>query len=102
MDMNEQGYLFYRGRLDRMINTGYHVYPGEIEVVLSEVPGVAHVLVRGEPNREWGETVVAYMVTEPAVDAADLIQAAQSTVTARLARYKVPRKFLVVDRLPGE
>jgi acyl-CoA synthetase (AMP-forming)/AMP-acid ligase II len=102
MDMDEQGYLFYRGRLDRMINTGYHVYPGEIEAVLSEVPGVAHVLVRGEPNREWGETVVAYMVTEPAVDAADLIQAAQSTVTARLARYKVPRKFLVVDRLPGE
>jgi acyl-coenzyme A synthetase/AMP-(fatty) acid ligase len=102
MDMDEQGYLFYRGRLDRMINTGYHVYPGEIEVVLSEVPGVARVLVRGEPNREWGETVVAYMVTEPAVDTADLIRAAQSTVTARLARYKVPRKFLVVDRLPGE
>jgi acyl-coenzyme A synthetase/AMP-(fatty) acid ligase len=95
MDMDEQGYLFYRGRLDRMINTGYHVYPRKIEAILSEVPGVAHVLVREEPNRERGETV------KPAIQAADLIQAAQSTVTARL-RYKVPRSFFVVDRLPGE
>jgi acyl-CoA synthetase (AMP-forming)/AMP-acid ligase II len=59
-------------------------------------------LVRGEPSREWGETVVAYLVKKSAIEAAELIQAAQSAVTARLARYKVPRKFLVVDRLPSE
>jgi acyl-CoA synthetase (AMP-forming)/AMP-acid ligase II len=101
MEIDEKGYLFYRGRVDRMINTGYHVYPGEIEAVLSEVPGVAEALVRGEPSREWGETVVAYLVAEPGVEAAELIKTAEAALIGKLARYKIPRKFYVVDHLPS-
>jgi acyl-CoA synthetase (AMP-forming)/AMP-acid ligase II len=102
MEMDERGYLFYRGRLDRMINNGYHVYPAEIEALLSGVAGVAEALVRGEPNREWGETVVAYLVAEPGVDPEVLAREAQATVSGKLARYKIPRKFFVVAHLPGE
>jgi acyl-coenzyme A synthetase/AMP-(fatty) acid ligase len=100
MDSDEQGYLFFRGRLDRMINTGYHVYPAEIEEIISEVDGVAAVLVKGELNAEWGETVVAYLVANPSVEHQSLIETVRSAVAAKLARYKVPRKFFIVDRLP--
>ena len=32
MRRDQDGYLYYEKRLDRMINTGYHVYPDEVEV----------------------------------------------------------------------
>jgi len=66
------------------------------------VTGVAEAMVRGEPSREWGETVVAYLVADPGVDPAALMREAQATVIGKLARYKVPRKFFIVDHLPGE
>ena len=49
--IDEAGYLYLRGRLDGMINTGsYHVYPGEVEAAIASVPGVRSALVRGEPD----------------------------------------------------
>ncbi|WP_349536700.1 class I adenylate-forming enzyme family protein [Bradyrhizobium canariense] len=58
MSVDGEGYLTYRGRQDRMINTGYHIYPQEIEAVVAGIPGVDEVRVLGEPNKEWGQTVV--------------------------------------------
>jgi acyl-CoA synthetase (AMP-forming)/AMP-acid ligase II len=100
MEKDERGYLFYRGRLDRMINTGYHVYPAEIEEIIASVPGVAAVLVAGEAHRDWGETVVAYVVAKPGVAHDGLIARMRDDVLDKLARYKVPREFRIVDRLP--
>lgn len=102
MERNDDGYLFYRGRLDRMINTGYHVYPAEIEELIANVPGVAEVLVVGEANREWGETVVAYVVAKLGVEAGDsLLARVRFELEGKLAKYKVPKEFRVVDRLPA-
>lgn len=101
MERDENGYLFYRGRLDRMINTGYHVYPAEIEEIIADVPGVADVLVTGEPNRDWGETVVAYVVATSEAGKVDLIDKIQQELTSKLARYKIPREFRLVDNLPN-
>jgi acyl-CoA synthetase (AMP-forming)/AMP-acid ligase II len=102
MEMDDSGYLFYRGRLDRMINTGYHVYPGEIEEIIAGVRGVARVLVAGESNRDWGQTVVAYVVPKPRTKRADLVDRIRAEVSGKLARYKVPREFRLVDRLPPQ
>jgi len=101
MHRDEQGYLFYRGRLDRMINTGYHIYPAEIEEVIAAVAGVGRVLVVGEKSREWGETVVAYVVPDAADPDARLADRIKHEVAARLARYKIPREFRIVKQLPG-
>jgi AMP-binding enzyme C-terminal domain len=49
-------------RTDQVINTGYHVYPEEIEDVIRRVPGVADVLVRGEPDPTHGQAIVADLV----------------------------------------
>ncbi|WP_165970358.1 AMP-binding protein [Actinomadura sp. 6K520] len=96
------GYLHLRGRLDRMINTGYHVYPQEIEDAIRRIPGVADVLVSGEPGGRHGETVVAHIV--PSGDAAPRALAArvEDELRSRFARYKVPRRFVVTGDLPEE
>lgn len=94
------GYLHLGGRLDRMINTGYHVYPQEIEEAVRRIPGVADVLVRGEPDERHGEAVVAYLVARGVARPETLIHAVNAELRLRLARYKVPRRYLVVDALP--
>ena len=89
MHQDEQGYLFYRGRLDRMINTGYHIYPAEIEEVIASVAGVTGVLVVGEKNREWGETVVAYIVPDDMASGEKLLAGIKQEVAGRLDRKSV-------------
>jgi acyl-CoA synthetase (AMP-forming)/AMP-acid ligase II len=100
MRVNDAGYLFHRGRLDRMINTGYHIYPSEVEEAIAQVPGVAAVSVVGEPSNEWGMTVVADLVPEADIAVDDLVDHINQALAAKLARYKHPRRFRIVDQLP--
>jgi len=97
---DERGYLYYRGRLDRMINTGYHVYPEEVEEALRQLPGIAEVRVVGEPTGAGNERLVALIVPTPGGQPQVLVETARSSLERRLARYKVPREWRVVDRLP--
>lgn len=96
------GYLYFERRSDRMINTGYHVYPEEIEAVIRTVDGVSDVQVMGEPHPRWGQVVVAHVVPTGALCDEDLIIAMRSSVAAQLAKYKVPREFRISAALPGE
>jgi malonyl-CoA/methylmalonyl-CoA synthetase len=99
---DERGYLHLAGRTDRMINTGYHVYPEEIEEAVRRIPGVAAVLVRGEPDPAHGEAVVAHLVAAGG-QAPDTLAAAVTTeLRSRLAGYKVPRRFVVSETLPRD
>jgi acyl-CoA synthetase (AMP-forming)/AMP-acid ligase II len=91
----------WTGRLDRMINTGYHVYPQEIEETIRGLPEVRDVNVKGEPDPVRGERVVAVIATS-AVDHEQLIAAVDRHVRSQLASYKVPRRYTVVDELPVE
>lgn len=99
MRVNAGGYLFHRGRLDRMINTGYHIYPSEVEEAIMQVSGVAAVRVAGEPSKEWGVTVVADLVAEAGIPGDGLVDRINQALAAKLARYKHPRRFRIVDRL---
>ena len=94
------GYLYFERRLDRMINTGYHVYPEEVEAVIADLHGVSRVRVSGERHPRWGETIVAHVVPTGAVGEAELVAAMRNSVSARLAKYKVPREFRIVTDLP--
>jgi acyl-CoA synthetase (AMP-forming)/AMP-acid ligase II len=97
--LDDDGYLYLEGRLDGMINTGsYHVYPGEVEEAITAAPGVRGALVRGEPDPTWGQAVAAYVVPSP--DAPDdVIGVVRAACEARLARYKVPKRFHLVPSL---
>lgn len=96
----DQGYLHLTGRADRMINTGYHIFPQEIENIIRSVPGIADVLVRGERDERRGQMVVAYLTAVAETTNAELIKAVERHLRDRLAAYKIPRLYHLVSRLP--
>lgn len=97
---DDDGYLYFERRLDRMINSGYHVYPEEVEAVIAAVEGVSRVLVKGEPHPRWGEMVVAYIVAAQQAKPETLAEELRAVLANRLAKYKVPRELRFVEDLP--
>ena len=97
---DDDGYLTLRDRSkDLIISGGMNIYPREVEEALLHHAGVRDVAVVGRPDPEWGETVVAFVVSAdegapPPVDELD------KTCLDRIARYKRPRDYRFVDALP--
>ena len=85
-------------RKDMFISGGENVYPVEIEMVLLDHPDIAEAAVIGVADRRWGEVGRAFVVLKPGrvADPAALA----SHCGARIARYKVPKEFLITDVLP--
>ncbi|NMT63114.1 class I adenylate-forming enzyme family protein [Marinobacter orientalis] len=93
------GYLFIVDRAKDMIVTGgENVYSKEVEDVLINCPGVNEVAVIGLPHKDWGETVVAVIVTDRSSPIDE--EAITSYCKDKLARYKIPRSIQVVDSIP--
>jgi malonyl-CoA/methylmalonyl-CoA synthetase len=96
---NREGYLQIVGRAkDMLITGGYNVYPKELEQEIDSLAGVLESAVIGLPHGDLGEAVTAIVVANPdaMISEAGIIAALQ----IRLARYKVPRRVLVVSELP--
>lgn len=95
--MNDEGFLFLKGRVkDMIIRGGVNIFPGDIEQVLLRSGQVSEVAVVGIPSREMGEEVGAFVVAPAGVDEQKLAAICE----AELAHYKVPRKFFFLDALP--
>ena len=98
--MDATGRVTIVGRAkDLIISGGYNIYPKEVEDVLNAHPGVLESAVFGVPDADFGETTVAAIVPENAdtpPDEATLTQA----VTATLARFKHPRRYVILPALP--
>jgi long-chain acyl-CoA synthetase len=93
------GFLTLRDRSkDLIISGGSNIYPREVEEVLLRHPDVGEVSVVGEPGREWGEKVVAFVV--PAAGSAIDPAALDALCLAELARFKRPRRYLAIETLP--
>jgi acyl-CoA synthetase (AMP-forming)/AMP-acid ligase II len=96
--VDDEGNVVLRGRLDDMILTGAeNVHPLEVEAVLAGCPGVRDVAVFGVGDEKWGERVAAAVVADPEVTAAALDA---HCLGSRLADFKRPRRYLIVDALP--
>jgi malonyl-CoA/methylmalonyl-CoA synthetase len=96
-ERSADGYYTLRGRCtDLIISGGFNIYPREIEEVLLEIAGIREVAVVGVPDGRRGEVPVAYVVSDAAIDAADM----ETKCRRMLASFKVPRKFVQVDALP--
>ena len=97
--IDEDGYVHIVGRnKDLIISGGYNIYPKEIELVLDEQPGVLESAVIGMPHADFGETVLGLVV--PRKGETPDLDAVMQAVTASLARFKHPRKLLIIDELP--
>jgi malonyl-CoA/methylmalonyl-CoA synthetase len=92
------GYYTLCGRRsDLIISGGFNIYPREIEEYLSEQPEIAEAAVVGEPHPVRGEVPVAYVVAvHGSIDTAAL----EARCREKLASFKIPRRFEVVDKLP--
>jgi malonyl-CoA/methylmalonyl-CoA synthetase len=91
------GYYTLSGRKsDLIISGGFNIYPREIEEFLQEQDEVAEAAVVGRPDPVRGEVPVAYVVLRARIEGADL----ERLCRERLASFKVPRAFIVVERLP--
>ena len=66
---DEQGYIYFRGRVDDMINTGgENVYPKEVETILLQHPAVADAIVVAARHQVKGEAPVAWVVKHKGED----------------------------------
>ena len=97
--IDADGYLHIVGRgKDLVISGGYNVYPKEVELLLDEQPGVLESAVIGAPHPDFGESVVAVLVPEAGAEI-DL-DAVRAALGEKLARFKQPRHYVVLDALP--
>jgi long-chain acyl-CoA synthetase len=98
-ELDEDGYLFIRDRKKAMLLvSGFNVYPRELEEVLCQHAAVAEAAVIGVPDQRSGSRIKAYVVARAGApfDASTL----ERHCRANLAPYKVPREFLILERMP--
>lgn len=87
------------GRLkDVIISGGENIYPAEVESALAGHPAIAEIALIAAPDQTWGEVGWAIVVTRPgqSLDLEDLLAYGRE----RLARYKLPKRVVVVESLP--
>ncbi|HET6600570.1 MAG TPA: long-chain fatty acid--CoA ligase [Gaiella sp.] len=98
-ERDEEGFYRIAGRIkDMVISGGENVYPAEIEDVLHAHPDIVEAAVVGVPDERWGEACAAFVVLRDGATTSAGALAAHCR--ARLARFKVPKTFTVVDELP--
>jgi fatty-acyl-CoA synthase len=83
---------------DMIISGGENVYPAEIEHLALTDPAVAEAAAFGLPDARWGEVAVLAVVPRAGhvIDTGRL----QALFAERLARFKHPRRIVVLDALP--
>jgi acyl-CoA synthetase (AMP-forming)/AMP-acid ligase II len=97
--LDERGFLTLKDRSkDMIISGGTNIYPREVEDVLLTHPSVAQVSVVGAPHADWGEEVVAFVVPAPGHTVST--QALDALCLDHIARFKRPKRYLLVDDLP--
>lgn len=93
------GMLQVEGRRGEMIITGgENVWPDAVERVLAQHPLVAECAVAGVDDNEWGQRVVAWIVTKGESD--PVLEAIREFVAASLPRFCAPRQLVFLDALP--
>lgn len=93
------GNLSIVGRLKEVIRSGSRtIVPKEVEDVIARHPAVSEVAVLGLPDREWGESVTAFVVVRPGMSLSETDVVAHCR--AQLDAYKKPRAVRFVASLP--
>lgn len=103
--MDDTGRVTIAGReVDMIISGGENIYPGEIETLIDTIPGVVESAVIGAPHPDFGEGVVAVIVTDTpdTPDTPDGVDAdrVRAHLAGRIARFKLPGRVFTVPALP--
>lgn len=100
--VDEDGYLYFNGRVKEMIkSSGFSVFPEDVEALLSDHEAVSQVAVVGVPDKNRGESVKAFIVLKPEyknnVTEDEIVDWARD----HMAAYKYPRNVEFLEQLPA-
>ncbi len=91
------GRVRVRGRLGFVINTGGEkLWPEDLEALLSPLAGVIDVAVTGVPDPEWGERVVALVVSDGSASEDEL----RAVANDRIGPWAKPKEIRFVTAIP--
>ncbi|MDC3108811.1 AMP-binding protein [Alphaproteobacteria bacterium] len=95
---DKDGYLFIVGRnKDLIISGGFNVYPKEIEDVINKHKSVIESAVFGIKDNDLGEVPIAAVVM---INDNKEIKDLSVFVENNLVKYKIPKKYIVINELP--
>jgi acyl-CoA synthetase (AMP-forming)/AMP-acid ligase II len=98
---DEEGYYYIVDRKDNMIITGgEHVYPSEVEEIISTHPNIFDVAVIGVPHDKWGEAVMAVAILKEGAEVTE--DEVKAFCRDKMAGYKKPKavKFIAQNEMP--
>ena len=96
--VDADGRLMLTGRVSNAVNVaGRKVDPTEVERALLGLPGIGDARVLGMACDVRGQQVVAFVVRK---DATLTSLAIRQQCAATLSPYKIPRRFVFLERLP--
>ncbi len=96
---DDRGHITIKDRKkDMFISGGENVFPAEVENTLLGHADVAEAAVVGVADATWGEVGHAYIVSTPGSRADP--DALSRYCKTRLAGYKIPKRFHIIDALP--
>jgi acyl-CoA synthetase (AMP-forming)/AMP-acid ligase II len=97
--LDEDGFLFLRGRASEVINRGGEkIAPAEVDRVLQSHPAVAEAAVFAVPDARFGEELVAAVVGRAGMTASP--RELRTWMLERLSPFKAPRQIWMIDALP--
>ena len=99
--MDEDGVIFYRQRIKRMIiSSGYNIYPAHVEQVIEEHPAVLKCTVVGIPHPYKIEVPKAYIVLKNGYKPLSVRKSIREHCKKNLAAYAIPYEFEYRKSLP--
>ena len=99
--MDKDGFLFYKGRIKRMIITsGYNVYPSHIEEVIEKHPAVLQCTVVGMPHPYKQEVPKAFIVLKEGYSRVETRPELMEYCKKNLAKYMIPYEIVFRRSLP--
>ena len=100
--MDEEGYIYFRQRLKRMIITnGYNVYPSQLENIIEQHEAVQMSCVIGVSDPRKMQKVKAYVVLRPGHEnSKETIDSIFAHCRKHIAKYMMPYEIEVRDDLP--
>jgi acyl-CoA synthetase (AMP-forming)/AMP-acid ligase II len=97
--IDDEGLLYLVDRKkDVIISGGENIYSVEVEDAVASHPDVVECAVVGVPDDRWGEAVCAVVVARDGADVT--VDALRGHVEGRIARYKAPKRLVLVDEIP--
>ncbi len=99
--MDEDGFVFVKGRLKRMIITsGYNVYPSHIESVIEAHEAVLQCTVIGVPHPYKKEVPKAFIVLKDGYKGVFIKAQIRDYIRKNLAKYMIPKEIVFRKQLP--